>query len=71
MSYSNWSVLAARFVIVTYLALSGVSLRAVQYLVGARWRLQIRDVTVLLTVLATICFMLVRGVMCRDHLLKG
>jgi uncharacterized membrane protein len=71
MSYSNWPILAASFVIVTYLALICVSLCAVRYLVDAKWRLQVRDVAVSLTVLAIIGFMLMRGAMRRDHLLKG
>lgn len=58
MTYSNWSVLTASFVIVTYLALSGVSLCAVLYLVGAKWRHQVRDVAVSLFALFPMAFVL-------------
>ena len=58
MSYSNWSVLTASFVIVTYLAMSGVSLCAVLYLVGAKWRDQVRDLAVSLYPLFLISFVL-------------
>lgn len=58
MSYSNWSVLTASFVIVTYLALSGVSLCAVLYLVGAKWRHQVRDLAVSLFALFPMAFVL-------------
>lgn len=58
MSYSNWSVLTASFVIVTYLAMSGVSLCAVLYLVGAKWREQVRDLAVSLYSLFLISFVL-------------
>ena len=58
MSYSNWSVLTASFVIVTYLAMSGVSLCAVLYLVGAKWRAQVRDLAVSLYSLFLISFVL-------------
>lgn len=58
MSYSNWSVLTASFVIVTYLALSGVALCAVLYLVGARWRLQICNLATSLYALFPLAFAL-------------
>jgi hypothetical protein len=58
MSYSNWSVLTASFVIVTYLALSGVSLCAVLYLVGAKWRHQVRDLAVSLFALFPLAFVM-------------
>jgi len=58
MSYSNWSVLTASFVIVTYLALSGVSLCAVLYLVGAKWRDQVHDLAASLYSLFLIAFVL-------------
>ena len=41
-SYSNWSVLTVNFLVVLYLALSGVTLSAVLHLVGAHWRYEIR-----------------------------
>jgi len=58
MSYSNWSVLTASFVIVTYLALSGVSLCAVLYLVGAKWRHQVRHLATSLFALFPLAFVL-------------
>ena len=58
MSYSNWSVLTASFVIVTYLALSGVSLCAVLYLVGAKWRHQISHLATSLFALFPLAFVL-------------
>lgn len=57
-SYSNWSVLTVSFVVVTYLALSGVALTAVLYLVGARWRFQIRQLAVSLFALFPLAFVL-------------
>ncbi len=58
ISYSNWSVLTISFVVVTYLALSGVALTAVLYLVGARWRFQIRQLAVSLFSLFPLAFVL-------------
>ena len=58
MSYSNWSVLTASFVIVTYLALSGVSLCAVLYLVGAKWRHQVSQLAASLFALFPLAFVL-------------
>ncbi|MDR2196202.1 MAG: hypothetical protein LBE50_06450 [Gallionellaceae bacterium] len=58
MSYSNWSVLTASFVITTYLALSGVTLCAVLYLVGARWRLQVYKLATSLYALFPLAFVL-------------
>jgi hypothetical protein len=58
MSYSNWSVLTASFVIVTYLALSGVSLCAVLYLVGAKWRHQVSLLATSLFALFPLAFVL-------------
>jgi hypothetical protein len=58
MTYSNWSVLTASFVIVTYLSLSGVALCAVLYLVGARWRQQIYQLATVLYALFPLAFVL-------------
>ena len=58
ISYSSWSVLTISFVVVTYLALSGVALTAVLYLVGARWRFQIRQLAVSLFSLFPLAFVL-------------
>lgn len=57
-SYSNWSVLSASFVVVTYLALSGVTLCSVLYLVGADWRNQVRNLAVSLYALFPLAFVL-------------
>ncbi len=56
ISYSNWSVLTASFVVVVYLALSGVALCSVLYLVGAKWRFQIRGLAVSLYSLFPMAF---------------
>lgn len=58
LSYSNWSVLTAAFVVVTYLALSGVALCSVLYLVGAKWRFQVRQLAVSLYALFPLAFVL-------------
>lgn len=58
LSYSNWSVLTAAFVVVTYLALSGVALCSVLYLVGAKWRFQVRQLSVSLYSLFPLAFVL-------------
>lgn len=56
ISYSNWSVLTASFVVVVYLALSGVALCSVLYLVGAKWRSQVRGLAVSLYALFPMAF---------------
>ena len=56
ISYSNWSVLTASFVVVVYLALSGVALCSVLYLVGAKWRSQVRGLAVSLYSLFPMAF---------------
>lgn len=58
ISYSNWSVLTVAFMVVTYLALSGVALCAVLYLVGAKWRFQVRHLAVSLYSLFPLAFVL-------------
>ena len=58
LSYSNWSVLTSAFVVVTYLALSGVALCSVLYLVGAKWRFQVRHLAVSLYSLFPLAFVL-------------
>lgn len=58
ISYSNWSVLSVAFVLVTYLALSGVALCAVLYLVGAKWRFQVRQLSTSLFALFPLAFVL-------------
>lgn len=58
ISYSSWSVLTASFVVVTYLALSGVALCSVLYLVGAKWRFQVRHLAVSLYALFPLALVL-------------
>lgn len=57
-SYSNWSVLTASFVVVLYLAMSGVTLCSVLYLVGAKWRHEVRSLAVSLFALFPLAFVL-------------
>jgi hypothetical protein len=57
-SYSNWSVLTVNFLVVLYLALSGVTLCAVLHLVGARWRYEIRLLASSLFALFPLAFVL-------------
>ena len=56
LSYSNWSVLTVAFMVVTYLAMSGVTLCSVLYLVGAKWRFQVRHLAVALYALFPLAF---------------
>lgn len=58
ISYSNWAVLSVAFVVVTYLALSGVALSALLYLVGAKWRFQVRMLASSLFALFPLAFVL-------------
>lgn len=57
-SFSNWSVLTVNFLVVLYLALGGVTLSAVLYLAGARWRYQIRFLASSLFALFPLAFVL-------------
>ena len=57
-SYSNWSVLTVNFLVVLYLALSGVALCAVLHLVSARWRYEIRQLAASLFGLFPLAFVL-------------
>lgn len=57
-SYSNWSVLTVNFLVVLYLALGGVTLSAVLYLVGARWRYEVRLLASSLFALFPLAFVL-------------
>lgn len=66
ISYSSWSVLTVSFMVVTYLALSGVVLCSVLYLVGGKWRFQVRHLAVSLyalfpLALALLAILLVGG----------
>jgi hypothetical protein len=58
LSYSNWSVLTASFMVVLYLSMSSVALCAVLYLVGAKWRSQVRQFAAPLFTLFPVAFVL-------------
>ncbi|CAH1386646.1 hypothetical protein [Candidatus Nitrotoga sp. M5] len=58
ISYSNWSVLTASFLVVLYLALGGVTLSAVLHLVGAQWRYEVRRLAICLYALFPLAFVL-------------
>ncbi len=58
ISYSNWSVLSVNFMVVLYLALSGVALCSVLHLVGAKWQNEVRDLTTSLYSLFGVAFVL-------------
>ena len=57
-SYSNWSVLTVNFLVVLYLALSGVALCAVLHLVSAHWRYEIRQLASSLFALFPLAFVM-------------
>jgi hypothetical protein len=44
LSFANWSVLTANFLIVLYLMLGGVTLAAVLHLCSAKWRYEVRTI---------------------------
>ena len=67
LSYSNWSVLTVAFMVVTYLALSGVALCSVLYLVGAKWRFQVRHLAVSLYALFPLAFALLLILLLGGH----
>ena len=58
LSFSNWSVLTVNFLVVLYLALGGVTLSAVLYLVGAHWRFEVRQIASSLFSLFPLAFVL-------------
>lgn len=58
LDYSNWAVLTVSFVVVLSLALSGVALCSVLYLVNAKWRFEVRNLSVSLTALFPLAFVL-------------
>jgi len=58
ISYSNWSVLSVNFLVVLYLALSGVALCSVLHLVGAKWGEQVKGLTSALFALFPLAFVL-------------
>lgn len=67
LSYSNWSVLTVNFLVVLYLALGGVTLSAVLYLVGAHWRYEIRQVACSLYALFPLAFVLLVVLLANGH----
>lgn len=67
LSYSNWSVLTATFMVVTYMALSGVALCSVLYLVGAKWRFQVRHLATSLYSLFPLAFVLLLILLVGGH----
>lgn len=58
ISYSNWSVLSVNFIIVLYLALSGVALCSVLYLVGAKWVSEVKHLATALFALFPLALVL-------------
>jgi hypothetical protein len=58
ITYSNWSVLTISFLVVLYLAISGVTLCSVLYLVGAKWRNEIKNISTNLFALFPMAFVL-------------
>ena len=46
MSFASWSVLTVDFLVVLHLALGGVTLAALLHLVNAKWRFEIRYLSV-------------------------
>lgn len=58
ISYSNWSVLSVNFLVVLCLAFSGVALCSVLYLVGAKWRFEVRQLAVSLFALFPVAFVM-------------
>lgn len=58
LAYSNWAVLTICFVVVLSLALSGVALCSVLYLVGAKWRYNVRNLAASLYALFPMAFVM-------------
>lgn len=58
ISYSNWSVLSVNFLVVLCLSFAGVALSSVLYLVGAKWRFEVRQLAVSLFALFPLAFVL-------------
>ena len=58
ISYSNWSVLSVNFLVVLYLALSGVALCSVLHLVGAKWGAEVKGLASSLFALFPLAFVL-------------
>jgi Ni/Fe-hydrogenase subunit HybB-like protein len=58
ISYSNWAVLSVNFLVVLCLSFAGVALSSVLYLVGAKWRFEVRQIAVSLFALFPLAFVL-------------
>ncbi len=58
MSFASWSVLTVDFLVVLHLALGGVTLAALLHLVNAKWRFEIRYISVCFFVLFPLAFCL-------------
>ena len=66
-SFSNWSVLTVNFLVVLFLALSGVTLSAVLHLAGARWRYEVRLLASSLFALFPLAFVLLVILLFNAH----
>ncbi len=58
ISFSSWSVLTVDFLIILHLSLAGVMLAALLHLVGAKWRFDIRAISVSFFSLYPLAFIL-------------
>lgn len=58
MSFASWSVLTVDFLVVLHLALGGVTLAALLHLVNAKWRFEIRYISVSFFALFPLAFCL-------------
>ena len=58
VSFASWSVLTVDFLIILYLALGGVTLAALLHLVNAKWRFDVRFLTVSFFSLFPLAFVL-------------
>ncbi len=58
ISYSNWSVLSVNFLVVLSLSFAGIALSSVLYLVGAKWRFEVRQIATSLFALFPLAFVL-------------
>ncbi len=68
ISFANWSVLTASFLLVLHLTIGGVTLAALLHLASARWRYQVRDMAVALFGLYPLAFvLLVVLLLARQH----
>ncbi len=58
MSYASWSALTVDYLVVLHLALGGVTLAALLHLVNAKWRFDIRYLSVSFFALYPLAFCL-------------